>query len=228
MAGMRKTVLQYSLAIAAAAFLLQWLEYKYTVRLFSTEIYIVIIALLFMLLGIWVGIRLTSRKVGTPFEKNTRALAGSEGLMQVLEWLGYLVMIIALSMIFIGIKRYRDQELGGVIRFGTAALLGLGITAVASVVYVVAWELNLVMTDYAFIHDYTASIIASEEAAGVAGAELEQVVAEMESLKQQYASPLYRVPMTFLEIFPVGLVITLLSALLLRNPRIAPATAPTV
>ena len=40
-------------------------------------------------------------------------------------------MIVALSVIFLGVKRYRDQELGGVIRFGTAFMLGLGIAAVA-------------------------------------------------------------------------------------------------
>ena len=56
---MKKTIVIYSLAIAAAAFGLQWLEYQYAVRVFSTEIYIVLIALIFTALGIWVGNRLT-------------------------------------------------------------------------------------------------------------------------------------------------------------------------
>ena len=56
------------------------------------------------------------------------------------QWFGYLVMILALSVIFLGVKRYRDQELGGVIRFGKAMAVGLGITLVASVVYVATWE----------------------------------------------------------------------------------------
>ncbi|MFQ5350420.1 MAG: DUF4199 domain-containing protein, partial [Thermoanaerobaculia bacterium] len=113
--------------------------------------------------------------------------------------------------------------LGGVIRFGTAFLLGLGIAAVASVIYVVGWEVNLSLTDYAFADDYSRSIIAGKEAAGVSGAELEAEIARLEEFKRQYANPLYRVPVTFLEIFPVGLLIALISAAVLRNSKILPA-----
>ncbi len=136
---------------------------------------------------------------------------------------GYLIMIVALSCIFVGVKRYRDHELGGVIRFGTAFLLGLGITAVASAVYVAAWEVNLSLTDYAFAEDYVESVIADKAAAGVQGADLEAEVAKMENFKRQYANPMFRVPVTFLEIFPVGLLIALISAAVLRNSKILPA-----
>ncbi len=71
---MKKTIVLYSLAIAAAAFALQWLEYQYAVRFFSTEIYIVLIAVAFTILGIWVGNRLTRKGEGAPFEKNTQAI----------------------------------------------------------------------------------------------------------------------------------------------------------
>ena len=152
-------------------------------------------------------------------------LAGENESMKFLEWLGYLVMIAAFSMIFIGIKRYRDHELGGVIRFGTAMLLGLGITLVASFIYVVAWEVNLELTDHAFIEEYTQGVIQAKEAEGVSGVELEALVTEMATLKERYANPLFRMPMTFLEIFPVGLLISLLAAALLRNSRFLPATA---
>lgn len=151
-----------------------------------------------------------------------------ESTVKSLEWLGYLIMIVAFSMIFVGIKRYRDRELGGVIRFGTAARLGLGITLVASVIYVAVWEVHQALTHYAFIGEYTQAVIAKKQAAGVSGAELEAAVAEMTRLKERYANPLFRVSMTFLEIFPVGLMITLLSAAVLRHSRILPATAPDV
>ncbi len=145
------------------------------------------------------------------------ALGSGESSMAAAEWVGYLVMIVALSMIFVGIKRYRDQELGGVIRFGTAFKVGLGISLVASIIYVVGWEANLALTDHAFIDDYTQSVIAQKEAAGLTGDELAAEVARLEDMKVSYGKVQYRLPMTFMEIFPVGLLITLLSAALLRN-----------
>ncbi len=71
---MRKTIVFYSLAVGAAAFLLQWLEYQYTVRMFSREVYVVLIAVLFTGLGVWVGRRLTRRLARSDFEKNVQAI----------------------------------------------------------------------------------------------------------------------------------------------------------
>jgi hypothetical protein len=138
-------------------------------------------------------------------------------------WLGYLIMLAALSSILVGVKQYRDRDLGGVIGFGKALLMGLGIAVTASVAYVLVWEVYLAVTHYTFIDHYTASILAAKRAAGFTGAEYQKAVAEMETLRRQYANPLFRMPMTFIEIFPVGLLIALISAALLRNPRFLPA-----
>ena len=32
-------------------------------------------------------------------------------------WFGYTVMVVAMTFLFVGVKRYRDVEKGGVIRF---------------------------------------------------------------------------------------------------------------
>jgi len=150
-------------------------------------------------------------------------LSGGGETLHAQEWLGYLVMLIALSLIFVGIKRYRDRHLGGVIRFGTATLVGLGIAAVAGVVYVAAWEVYLAATDFAFMDQYANGVIAAKQAEGVTGDELAAITESMESMKRQYANPLFRLPLTFLEIFPVGLLITLISAAILRNSKALPA-----
>jgi hypothetical protein len=47
----------------------------------------------------------------------------------------------------------------------------------------------------------------------------------MDAFKRQYANPLFRLPMTFAEIFPVGVLVSLVSAAILRNPRVLPARA---
>ncbi len=74
---MKKSILLYSVAVAAGAFLLKWLEYHYAVRVFSTEIYIVSIALLFAGLGVWVGLRIAASAPAPtgerPFTQNVRA-----------------------------------------------------------------------------------------------------------------------------------------------------------
>ncbi len=133
------------------------------------------------------------------------------------QWLGFLVMFIAFSSIFVAIKQYRDQVQGGVIRFATALTIGLGITVVASVVYVAVWEAYCWITDYAYIDSYTRALVESEQAAGLTGAELEAYIAETEKFKAEYANPLIRLPMTFIEIFPIGLLVSVISAAVLSN-----------
>ncbi|MBP6010867.1 MAG: response regulator transcription factor [Alphaproteobacteria bacterium] len=71
---MLKPVLFYALALAAGAFVLQWLQYQYVVRAFAPEIYVVLIALGFTGLGIWAGYRLTPKTVAAPFERNDAAI----------------------------------------------------------------------------------------------------------------------------------------------------------
>ncbi|MBY0284498.1 MAG: DUF4199 domain-containing protein [Sphingomonas sp.] len=137
--------------------------------------------------------------------------------------IGYTTMLVALSAIFVAIKRHRDVEGGGVIRFWPALMLGLGVSVVAGVFYCVAWEAALAVTGMDFGADYAQAYIEAEKAKGVSGAALAKLTAEMEAFKVQYANPLYRVPMTFTEIFPLGVLVSLVSAALLRNSRFLPA-----
>ncbi|RYE02947.1 MAG: DUF4199 domain-containing protein [Sphingomonadales bacterium] len=135
--------------------------------------------------------------------------------------IGYLIMLIGLTTIFIGIKRRRDLEQGGVIRFWPALGLGLGISLVAGVVYALCWDVVLAMIGIdAFVDKFAAAMLE-----GKSGAELARATAEMESFRTSYHNPLFRLPMTFVEIFPVGLLVSLVSAALLRNPRFMPAPA---
>lgn len=87
---MKRAILLYSTAIAAAALLLQWLEYRYLVRALSTEIYIGAVAVGFSALGLWVGYRLTAGRGKLEFERNDRAIASlaiSGRELEVLELL---------------------------------------------------------------------------------------------------------------------------------------------
>jgi hypothetical protein len=143
-------------------------------------------------------------------------------------WLGYAIMLVALSAILIGVKRYRDDERGGTIGFWRALGLGAAIAAAAGLAYVLVWEAYEALTHYAFMDRYIADTLAAKRAAGVSGTEYQKLAAEMEALRINYRNPLYRMSMTFAEIFPVGLLVALASAALLRNPRFLPARAKTV
>jgi DNA-binding NarL/FixJ family response regulator len=87
---MKRVVILYALALAAGAFLLQWLQYNYLVRAFSTEIYIGLIAIAFAGLGVWAGLRLARRPASATFEKNDAAIASLGITLREQEVLGLL------------------------------------------------------------------------------------------------------------------------------------------
>ena len=131
---------------------------------------------------------------------------------------GYLSMLLAFTMVFVGIKHYRDKVLGGVIRFLPALGVGLGISAVASLFWVVGWEITLA-TGFDFAGAYSESVVGAAEARGAPAAEVERIRADAAAFLSMYENPLFRLPITFIEMFPIGVLISLISAALLRNRR---------
>ncbi|MEQ8557573.1 MAG: DUF4199 domain-containing protein [Henriciella sp.] len=130
---------------------------------------------------------------------------------------GYASMILALSLIFFAIKRQRDIAQGGVIKFLPAFGMGLAISAVAAFIYALGWELTLATTGLDFAGPYTEAAIETAREKGMSGEELAAYEEKMRGFADMYANPAYRIPITMLELFPVGVIISLISALLLRN-----------
>jgi hypothetical protein len=160
--------------------------------------------------------------VGVPLTVLTLSMSGHT----MMHWgmlIGYASMLLAFCTIFIAIKRRRDEVCGGVIRFWPAFALGLGITFVASLVYVAAWEIGQALSGGDFAAVYSHAIIEQKRAAGLSGEALARLTAEMADFRRSYANPLYRLPMTFAEIFPVGVLVSLVAAALFRNSRFLPA-----
>ena len=138
-------------------------------------------------------------------------------------WFGYLVMLASLSLIFVGVKRYRDVERGGIIRFWPALGLGVGMAAVAGLIYALGWEIFIAASGYDFIADYSATMVDNLRAEGATPAAIQAKVAELAEMAVYYKNPAIRVSMIFAEIFPVGLLVALVSAALLRKPEMMPA-----
>ncbi|MCW1401240.1 DUF4199 domain-containing protein [Novosphingobium sp. MW5] len=137
--------------------------------------------------------------------------------------LGYLSMLIALSLVFAGVKKYRDEQLGGVIGFGKAFAMGLGIAGIAALFYVIGWEAYLWSTDYTFVEVFSAKALADMQAQGASAEAMAKARADMADFAAIYANPVMRMAVTLTEIAPVALLVPLISALLLRRPGFVPA-----
>ena len=133
------------------------------------------------------------------------------------EWLGYISMIVALSAIFIGIKSYRDKESAGLISFGKAFKVGLFITLVASVFYVAGWILYINTAGTNFMDSYYQHSVEKIKTSNDPETEIQAKIADMEKWRELYKNPLIQIGVTFIEIFPVGLLITLISAAILKK-----------
>jgi hypothetical protein len=136
---------------------------------------------------------------------------------------GYSVMLVAMSFIFVGVKRYRDVEGGGVIHFGRALGLGLLIAVIAGIGYTLLWEVYLAATHYRFFDDYIAKVLTDARASGKSTAEIARMTTEFDAMRTMYANPLFRMPMTFTEVAPVGALVAFASAGLLCFPKFLPA-----
>jgi hypothetical protein len=100
--------------------------------------------------------------------------------------------------------------------------MGVAISLLAGVFYVLAWEASQALTGADFAQAWGKYMIDQARAKGESAAAIAKISAEMAQFKVQYANPWFRLPMVFAEIFPVGVLVSLVSAGLLRNRRFLP------
>ena len=131
--------------------------------------------------------------------------------------LGYTAIVLSFLLVFFGIRSYRDNVAEGHITFGKAFAVGICITLISCVFYVVTWEVLYKTMFPDFMDKYSASMIAKAQASGLSGQALQAEIDNIQKMKVMYANPFFNVLMTFIEPFPVGLLITLISAAVLRK-----------
>ena len=139
--------------------------------------------------------------------------------------IGYTTMVLAFLMVFFGVRSYRDNVAGGSVTFGRAFIVGLMITAVASVCYVATWEVIYFKLAPDFGDKYAAYNIEKTKQSGAAEAQVAAQVKEMTEFKEMYKKPLVNIALTFLEPLPVGILFTLVTAGVLSRKRRAAGTA---
>ena len=131
--------------------------------------------------------------------------------------IGYTAMVLAFLLVFFGIRTYRQEVGGGTITFGKAFQVGILITLITCAFYVVAWQIVYWGFWPDFLDQLQAYQLAKMRAAGESAKTIAAMQANMATFARLYRNPLFNVAVTFLEVFPVGLVVTLVSALILRR-----------
>ena len=134
--------------------------------------------------------------------------------------LGFAKMIIAFSVIFVAVKNYRDKFNDGVVSFGKAFKIGFLITLIGSTMYVATW----LVIYYNFVPNFMEVMTADSIEKirlnkELTTAEANEQIAGINSMKEMYKNPIMVILLTYTEIFPVGLIITLLSALVLKRKQ---------
>jgi hypothetical protein len=133
---------------------------------------------------------------------------------------GYTGIVVSLLLVPFGIRSYRENVGGGHITFGRAFAVGILITLISCICYVITWEIIYFNFLPDFAEKYTAFMVEKARAAGASQQAIEATVKEMKNMKVMLDNPLINAAMTFIEPFPVGLIITTISAAILRKkPR---------
>jgi len=139
--------------------------------------------------------------------------------------LGYANMVASFLLVYFGIRSYRDNTLGGQISFGRAFACGILITLITTVCYVATWEVIYFNFMPHFMDSYFAAQIQKVQSAGLDSAATAARVAAIQHSQQLYQNPLVNMAYTLMEPLPVGLLITLISAALLRRKAPTPSNS---
>jgi uncharacterized protein DUF4199 len=134
---------------------------------------------------------------------------------------GYTAIVLSFLFVYFGIRSYRDNVAGGTVTFGRAFGIGLMIAVISSLCYVITWEFVYFNLMPDFWDKYSAYAIEHARASGATQQTIDETTRQMRELKQSLDNPLINAAYTFIEPFPVGVVVSLVSAGILRRRRAA-------
>lgn len=131
--------------------------------------------------------------------------------------IGYASMLMAFSLVFVGVRNYRDKYNEGVISFGKAFQIGIIIVLIASTMYVISWLIAYFFFIPDFMEKYSTHMVEELKTSGAGQAEIDAKMKEMADFARMYKNPFFNALMTYAEIVPVGLIVTLICALVLKR-----------
>ena len=139
---------------------------------------------------------------------------------------GYTAIVLSFLLVFFGIRSYRDNVGGGAISLGRGLAIGLLITLISSAFYVATWEVIYFKFMPDFADKFTAYTIAQARAKGATPEAIAAKEREGREFKTMYDNPLNNIALTFTEPLPVGLLVTVVSAAVLRKKPARGVSAP--
>ena len=137
-------------------------------------------------------------------------------------FIGYTAIVLSFLLVFFGIRSYRENVGNGSITFGRAFGVGILITLISCAFYVVTWEIIYFKLMPDFADKFTNYAVEQVRASGASQQAIDAKLQEMKSFVAMYNNPLMNAAITFTEPFPIGLIVTLISAAILRKkPKLA-------
>jgi hypothetical protein len=138
------------------------------------------------------------------------------------EYLGYTAIVASFLPIYFGIRAYRDNVAGGTLTFGRGFLVGLMIALISSLFYVATWQLVYFKLTPDFGEKYQAYALEKMKKEGASQQKIDEMAGQMKTFKELLNNPLTNAAITLIEPLPVGLLVTLISAgILRRKPQTA-------
>jgi hypothetical protein len=134
--------------------------------------------------------------------------------------LGYTGMLVAFTFVFIGVKKYRDNQNQGVITFAEALKIGALISLIASTIYVGVWLFEYYCLYPDFMDKYTDCMLKKMDTATMTAKEIKDKTTELMHYKEMYKNPLWVIVFTYAEILlPIGILVPIVSALILKRKQ---------
>jgi hypothetical protein len=130
---------------------------------------------------------------------------------------GYTAIVLSFLFVFFGVRAYRERLGTAPLTFADAFSVGILITLISCVFYVVAWEILYSNFIPDFVDTYSGHVIETLRASGATDAAIIAKSKELADFKANYDNLFIRLAFTFIEPFPVGLLMTLISAATLRR-----------
>jgi uncharacterized protein DUF4199 len=135
------------------------------------------------------------------------------------EVIGYTSIVLSFLLVFFGIRSYRDNAGDGQITFSKAFAVGIAITLISCICYVAMWLVMYYNVFPDFWVNYGAHLVEKLKASGASPAAIQSQLQQVAKYKELYKNPLLNAALTFIDPFTIGLVITLISAAVLRKKQ---------